>query len=298
MGVKIIQTPAAGVINWLNSAYVPLGDKRYSLGELVLFNTREHLVSANFTKDIWNFMRNLGGVTRDEISRAREIFDMSLHNVDIITGTQLMGTLCFEECVNIIIQDFVEYIVKKTVSGCFLLDGDPIMDYVRVNLEVLLKSLRLNENDDGILNLRNNLLPDVEIQEIINFIQSIIGDYDKYKYVLVLYENLYEGREREGIYSPNFYSNLGFTVLQKYRSFNFIFLGNALLDFEYAGNDPVLDRLDTIIHEFSHRILNTTDHAYGYQNCINLSDVKKIQNADNYAFFCCDAYNYLLNPHN
>ncbi|WP_341736127.1 M35 family metallo-endopeptidase [Microcoleus sp. CAWBG640] len=43
----------------------------------------------------------------------------------------------------------------------------------------------------------------------------------------------------------------------------------------------------TIIHELSHLVLGTDDKIYGMNSCsINLSDVDKLVNADNYKYYC------------
>jgi len=56
-----------------------------------------------------------------------------------------------------------------------------------------------------------------------------------------------------------------------------------------------LQRANVIVHELSHLVLGTQDHCYGIQNCRALKEdsakeVSKLTNADNWAFFCCAAY--------
>ena len=49
--------------------------------------------------------------------------------------------------------------------------------------------------------------------------------------------------------------------------------------------------MNTIIHEITHKVLETTDHDYGPSSCVKLaqkSPVKAAENADNYGYLLAE----------
>lgn len=55
-------------------------------------------------------------------------------------------------------------------------------------------------------------------------------------------------------------------------------------------NDPPDQRASTLIHELTHALFGTADHAYGRGDCANLNPSLALGNADSYFWFIVEAF--------